>query len=216
MGRIDPHRDARSGVLHEELARRVRVNPQVATLVVDRELVAPESVLCLCRCGLCHVAPPSWLVSLSSREDYDDDGDALEHADEHRPEHGRTAYTDSLEDHRRLNEGEDDPHGEGNALNTRRRESRPHLRRESHRVHEDQASNYHLEKPLLQEPSEPSIQSVNCAHRNLLSVLLEMCNRTTVARLFCDNHSIIGVSRQVQTKISISAVSCLKSYEFKD
>ena len=31
MGRIDPHRDARPSVLYEELARRVRVNPQAAT-----------------------------------------------------------------------------------------------------------------------------------------------------------------------------------------
>ena len=58
MRRIDPHRDARTGILHEELARRVCVNPQVATLVVDRELVAPVLEPRLCRCGLCHVAPP--------------------------------------------------------------------------------------------------------------------------------------------------------------
>jgi len=62
MRRIDPHRDARLSVLYEELARRVRVNPQVATLVVDRELIAPEPALRLCRCGLCHAAPPFMVV----------------------------------------------------------------------------------------------------------------------------------------------------------
>jgi hypothetical protein len=59
MGRIDPHRDTRTSVLHEELSGRVRVNPQVATLVVDRELIAPELVLRRCRCGLEYLAPPS-------------------------------------------------------------------------------------------------------------------------------------------------------------
>ena len=44
MRRIDPHRDTRPSVLHEELARRVCVNPQVAPLVVDRELLVPELV----------------------------------------------------------------------------------------------------------------------------------------------------------------------------
>ena len=63
IGRIDPHRDARTDVLHEELAGRVRVNPHVATLVVDRGLIAIEPVLRRCRCGLCHVAPPLWLVN---------------------------------------------------------------------------------------------------------------------------------------------------------
>ena len=64
MRRIDPHRDTRPSVLHEELARRVCVNPQVAPLVVDRELLAPEPVLRLCRCGLCHLAPPFMVCGL--------------------------------------------------------------------------------------------------------------------------------------------------------
>lgn len=41
---IDSHRDARLSVLYEELTRRVRVNLQETTLVVDRELLAPELV----------------------------------------------------------------------------------------------------------------------------------------------------------------------------
>ncbi len=65
MRRIDPHRDARPSVLYEELARRVCVNPQVATLVVDRELVAPVLEPRLCRCGLCHVAPPFMVGSVA-------------------------------------------------------------------------------------------------------------------------------------------------------
>src|SRR3989344_211095 len=61
MRRIDPHRDTRPSVLYEELARRVRVNPQVATLIVDRELLPPV-LEPRRRRGLCHLPPPSRLV----------------------------------------------------------------------------------------------------------------------------------------------------------
>jgi hypothetical protein len=165
---------------------------------VDWKLTAPVLAPRLFRYGLCHAAPPSWLVSLSSREDYDDDGDALEHADEHGPEHRRTAYSNPFEDHRRLDEDEDDPHGEGDSLNTRSGKSRPHLRRKRHRVHEDQTSNHHLEELALQETPEPPVQNINCAHRCILSIQLEICDVATIAQSLCRNHSIIGISRQAQ------------------
>ena len=48
--------EAGRGTPQEGPARRVCVNPQVATLVVDREALAPE--LPLRCCCLCHQAPP--------------------------------------------------------------------------------------------------------------------------------------------------------------
>ena len=55
--RVDPHRRAGSDVLHEDLVRRVLVNPHATILEEDRKLLAvvlePH-----CCCGLYHVAPP--------------------------------------------------------------------------------------------------------------------------------------------------------------
>ena len=154
-----------------------------------------------------HLNLLSWLAPLSSREDHDNDGDALEHADEHGPEHGRTAHPNPLEDYRRLNRSEDDPHGEGDPLNARSGEGHQHLRRKRHRVHEDQASNHRFEELALQETPELSVQNINRAHRSLLSIWLGMCNQATVARLFCRYRSIIVNLRQGQQKIRTFAVS---------
>ncbi|PIT96995.1 hypothetical protein COT82_00115 [Candidatus Campbellbacteria bacterium CG10_big_fil_rev_8_21_14_0_10_35_52] len=102
---------------------------------------------------------------LSTDQNRGNDGDALEHADEHGPEHGHTAHPDSLENHRRLNRDEDDPHCEGNSLNAGSSESHPHLWRKRHRIHENQTDYHHLKELALQETPEPSIQSFNCTHR---------------------------------------------------
>ena len=54
-------------------------------------------------------------------------------------------------------------------------------------------------------------------HQNLLLFGLEMCHRDNMSRLLSHYKcSILWVRSQVQTKTSISAVSCLKSYEFND
>ena len=55
--RIDSERHSRSSVLHEELATRVRENPQVVLLIMDRELFAPELEPRLRR-GYGHGQPP--------------------------------------------------------------------------------------------------------------------------------------------------------------
>ena len=145
-----------------------------------------------------HLNLLSWLAPLSSCEDHDDNRDALEYADEHRPEHRCTAHSNPLEDYRRLNRGEDDPHGEGNPLDTRSGESRPHLRRQRHGIHEDQTGNHRFEELALQETLESSVQNINRAHRGLLYFRFGMCNQATMAQLFSRYISIINSCSQGQ------------------
>jgi len=214
MGRIDPHRDTRTGILYEELARRVRVNPQVAALVVDRELIAPELALRRCRCGLCHAAPPSWLVGFRSHPvgvrvlagDIDDGlpealatplllglDDGLQEPSFEAVERLELALLgDTLVEHR-------DVTGE-----TDRRVVRPLEERSE----------------LSGDPEQEQKRIADC-HRHhgfATSSLVEMCcNQATMARLFCYYKcSISDLVSQAQQKISISAALWSKSYEFND
>ena len=196
MGRIDPHRDARTGVLHEELAQRVRVNPHIVALVVDRELVAPKLVLRRCRCGLCHVAPPSWLIGRSVpgvrvlARDVDDGlpealtsplllvlDDWLQKPSLEAVERLElTLLGDTLVEHRDVT-GESD-----------RRVVRPLKERSE----------------LTSDPEQEQKRIADC-HRHhgfATSSLVEMCcNQATMARLFCYcKYSISALVSQAQTK----------------
>ncbi|OHB06027.1 MAG: hypothetical protein A3B22_00805 [Candidatus Zambryskibacteria bacterium RIFCSPLOWO2_01_FULL_47_33] len=149
-----------------------------------------------------HATPPF----LPANKNRGDDSDVLEHAYEHGPEHWCTAHPNPLEDHRRLNRGEDDPHDKGDSLNTRSGESRPHLRRERHRIHENQAGNQRFEELVLQETPKLPVQNINRTHRGLLPFQLGICDQATTAQSLCCNHSIIRVCRQGQQKTGIPAV----------